>query len=211
MTKLHIIETESAILLFVAAIAGSVFAFSINHKITSKNVFQLPVIAVLSTPTPTQEPTPTTFSQVSPDGTKKVIMDVTKYKSSATYVFSITDGSGNNSKNLYSISLPDGEYMDIPFNTFSPNDAYLFLEHVGKDGTQAYAFAANGTSLGENSQYDNVTQIFNDKQTGNSYITTTGWASDTLLIVNSKTPTGTTQSYWVELPSKAVIPLATTF
>lgn len=213
MTKTHVIEFESLALLTVAAFTGFIFAFSSNHQLKQKTVFNLPVIAPL-TPTPTAKPTPTptTFSQISPDGKKKVSMIVTQHSSTSTsYAFTISDGNGSNSQPLYSINLPTGEYMSIPFNTFSPDDKYLFLEHITKDGTEAFAFRTDGTPLGQDSQYDNVTQIFNAHQTGNTYTTTTGWASGTLLIVDTKTPNNTIQSYWVELPSKAVIPLATQF
>lgn len=214
MTKTHAIEFESLALLAVAATAGIVFAFYGNHRPKIQTAFNLPVVAPLLSPAPSATPTPqpTTFSQVSPDGKKKVSMIVTQHSAtSKTYAFSVSDGNGSNSQPLYSINLPTNEYMSIPFNTFSPDDKYLFLEHDTNSGTEAFAFRANGDPMSTDATYYNVTQLYNARNFPNIYQTTTGWASETLLIVDTKTPDGNVQSYWFEVPSKAIIPLATQF
>src|SRR5579859_6856274 len=140
MTKTHAIEFESVTLLAVAAFAGIMFAFFGNHNPKMRTTFNLPIVAPLMSPTPAAAPTPepTTFSQISPDGKKKVSMTVTQHSStSKTYAFSVSDGDGTNSQSLYSINLPLAEYMSIPFDTFSPDDKYLFLEHDTNNGTEA--------------------------------------------------------------------------
>lgn len=209
------VELESFALLSIAAVAGILIAFYGNHSPKIRTTFNLPVVAPLTSPTPTAAPTPkpTTFSQISPNGLKKVTMTVTEHsKTSVSYAFSISSGDGSNPQPLYSINLPIGEYMSIPFNTFSPDNKYLFLEHTTKDATEAFAFRTDGTSLGDTSQYDNIKDIFTARQTGFTYQTTTGWASETLLIVNTTKVDGSKgPSYWVELPSKAVIQLSTEF
>lgn len=214
MTRTHVIEFESAALVTVAAFAGIMFAFLGNHNPKIRTTFNLPVVAPLESPTPTAAPTPapTTFSQVSPDGKKKVSMTVMQHSNtSKTYAFTVSDGDGANSQSLYSINLPLAEYMSIPFNTFSPDDKYLFLEHDTNSGTEAFAFRANGDPMSTDATYYNVTQLYNARNFPNTYETTTGWASETLLIVDTKTPSGDVQSYWFEVPSKAIIPLATQF
>lgn len=213
MTKTHIIETESLILFAFAAIAGSVFALYFHKIPNTKTVFNLPVIAPLVSPTPTVAPTlkTDTFSQLSPNGLKKATMTVTTRTNDKTYTFIVSDGNGSNPLQIYSANVPLDENMDIPFNAFSPDNKYFFIEHVTSGSVEPLVFRTDGQQIGDSSQYYNVRDIFTQRATGNAYQTTTGWASETLLIVNSKTPSGNIQSYWVEIPSKAVIPLSTQF
>ncbi len=215
MTRAHTFELESLVLFAFAAVAGVIAATYFHNGPKVRTVFNLPVVAPFVSPTPTATPTPVSkvanFSQVAPNGLKKVTMTVTTRASDKTYTFTTTNEDGSNSVQIYSVNLPTDENMSIPFNTFSPDDKYLFIDHVSSNNTEPLVFRADGQQVGDNSQYFNVKDIFTARTTGNTYDTTTGWASETLLIVNSKTPNSNTQSYWVEIPSKAVIPLSTEF
>lgn len=214
MTKTHAIELETTTLFLFAAAAGIVFAMYFHNAPKVKTVFNLPVIAPFVSPTPTQPPSPTvnTFSQLSPNGGKKVTMTMTTTaKGNSSYVFATSSGDGTNQQNLYTINLPKGESMSLPFNAFSPDNNYVFLEHDTQNGSEALVFRTDGQPLSASDTYYNVTTLYNAKQTGNTYQTTTGWASETLLIIDTKTPGGSVQSYWFEVPSKAIIPLATQF
>lgn len=213
MTTRHTIELETfSLALFVAA-AGVIFAFY-NHGPKIRTVFNLPVVSALVTPTPSDTPTPTpqTFTEVAPNGLKKMTMTVTSGKLTTTYKFSVSNPDGSSPTTIYTTNLPTSESMSIPYNAFSPDNTYVFVQHTMPSGTEALVFQANGTPFSSDSPYYNVTQLYIAHATGNTYDTTTGWASDTLLVILTKNVQGQeSTSYWLELPDKALIPLSTQF
>lgn len=215
MTKAHTIEVESITFFLLAALIGIVYAFYYNHNPKTNTVFSLPVMDSFATPTPTLPPVPKTetFAGISPDGIKKITMVVTPNKTtSKTYTFTVSNVDSTGSQNIYSINLPIDESMNIPFNAFSPDDAFVFVQHNTRSGDEAFVFRSNGSPMTDTEQYFNAASIFLAKQTGNTYQETTGWASETLLIVNTTQTNGSKgPSYWLEIPSKAVIQLSTEF
>lgn len=176
--------------------------------------FILPTSVPTSTPTPII-PKPETASQVSPDGTKQLTMTITTHNDfSKTYLFITSDANGSNQHVVYETTntASDSGTMSIPFNSWSPNDRYLFITKINNSGTEALVMRGDAQPITENESNFNVTEIFESRITGNIYQETTGWASDTLLIINTKTSDGSKgPSYWFEVPTKAIIQLSTQF
>jgi len=220
MTIRHAIEIDTLSLLAISALAGIVFAVYSNHKPNTRYSFSLPVMQAQDstlTPVPSEAPVLApevqTFSQVSPDGTKKLTMTVTVNKdASKTYAFIASDAASANQQSIYEATLPATENMGIPFNTWSPDNNYVFLQQNTASGSGSIVMKANGEPIAQGQQYFDVAALFNAQNTGNTYQETTGWASGTLLIINTKQPDGTKgPSYWLEIPSKAIIQLSTQF
>lgn len=151
-----------------------------------------------------------TAAQISPDGTKKLNMKKTsKTDGTSDYVFTVTDGSGENGHEIYTATLPTSESFSIPFNTWSPDDKYFFIQ---KNGTGALVFPAAGEPVNTDQKYLDTTEIFTDKIKTVTPKLVTGWASYALLIVNTvKEDGGTGPSYWFEVPSKTIIELSSQF
>lgn len=214
MTTRHTIELETFSLALLAGAAGIIFAFY-NHGPKIRTVFNLPVVStVLATPTPTPTPAPKveTFSEIASNGLKKITMTVTATKTTNTYQFTVSNPDGSSPTTIYTTNLPISESMSIPYNAFSPDNTYVFVQHNIPSGSEAFAFQSNGNPFSSDSPYYNVTQLYNAHATGNIYDTTTGWASDTLLVILTKNAQGQeSTSYWLELPDKALIPLSTQF
>ncbi len=204
------------------------FAVASAHKPTTKtsfpipvmqslqNPFQqagsLPIITLSPSPTPFLKPAVETSTQVSPDGTKKLSLTVTTNHDTSTYAFTTSDGADTKQESLYTITLPKGQSLDIPFNTWSPDNAYVFLERKTATESSALVMKADGQPFGNGSQYLDVGTTFSAKDTGNAYQETTGWASETLLVVNSTQTDGSKgPSYWFEAPSQAITQLSTQF
>jgi hypothetical protein len=217
MTKRHQIETELVILLVLAAGIGVTFAFYYGRITQSPTKMRLPIAQLLESPTPTPTPTPlipqpqVTF-QISPDGTKRLTMTVTTNKDlTKTYTFVTSDADGNNQHTVYTATDTTGS-MGIPFNTWSPDNMYVFLTHTTSSSTEALVMKADGQPLTDTEPYFTITAFFSAKNTGNIYQETTGWASETLLIVNTTLQDGSKgPSYWLEIPSKALIQLSSQF
>lgn len=219
MTVRHAIELDTLSLLAISAVVGIVFAAYFNHKPNTRYSFSLPVMQVQdSTLTPTPSAAPAfapkaeAFSQSSPDGTKKLTMTTTTNQdSSKTYAFTTSD-EANNQQSIYKTTLPGTENMSIPFNTWSPDNNYVFLQQNTASSSGAFVVKTNGEPIVEDQQYLDITALFNARNTGNMYQETTGWASETLLIINTTQPDGSKgPSYWLEVPSKAIIQLSTQF
>ncbi len=154
-----------------------------------------------------------TASQPTPDGTKKVVMKTTHNTNSLHYVFTTTDGSGGNVQPLFeetiqaSVSATEG--MNIPFNSWSPDNKYVFIQ---KNDGDALVYKVTGEDIIPGQRYLDIKNLFDAAGKKDTYKETTGWASPTLLIINTLSPDNTKgSSYWFEVPSKAIIQLSSSF
>lgn len=213
MTTRHQLEFGTVTLFTLAACIG-VFLAVYNHNNFKTTTYALPSTVSLEGPivTPIFTPKEENFSQISPDGTKKVLMTVgADEDSTKTYTLTTADGNNNSQIEIYSITLPVTENISIPFTTFSPDDKYFFVIHQKSGVNEAMVFRTDGEPMSDNEQYLEVARTFVEKEIQNPYKETTGWASETLLIVNTTPENGSKQSYWFEVPSKAIITLSTEF
>lgn len=151
-----------------------------------------------------------TASQISPDGSKNLVMKVTPgSEKTKTFEFTTTDSSGGSAKVIYTAGVGESEKFSLPFNTWSPDDKYVFIL---KNGNGALVFKADGKPVGKDQTYFDIPAVFSKKVKENVYKETTGWASNTLLIVNSVKPDGSKGlSYWFEVPSQAIVQLSSQF
>lgn len=209
------LEIDTIFLLSISAIAGVVFAVSSNHKPNISYSFSVPVIETSQNPISILNPVPTTktSSQISPDGTKILKMTtITNKDTTTTYSLIASNSDGQNQQSIYATTLPSTESITIPFNTWSPDNKYVFIQHNILNGSEALVMDASGKPLVQGEQYFNAASLFTAKSTGNTYQEATGWASETLLIINTLQQDGSKgPSYWLEIPSKAIIQLSTQF
>lgn len=219
MTKRHQIEIETLGILIFGSLVGFAFALYSGHRPQLPTAIYLPSMQskadMLSTlsPTPTHPPTkPQVTSQVSPDGTKLLTLAViTNQNNSKTYTFVTSNADGKNQNTTYT-TISSKDSWSIPFNTWSPDNKYLFITHITSSGSEGLVLRTDGKLITETESNLNTRKIFTDKNTGNTYEETTGWASETLLIINTKLADGSKgPSYWLEIPSKGIIQLSSQF
>lgn len=206
MTTLRKIELESIFLISVVAAASLFFVVQRNNQ----GLFN---VSTISSPLPTPAPEQNIFSQISPDGTKKVAMKVTQNPdNTSTYDFSTADENGANEQSVFTKTHDSSRSMTIPLNTFSPDNKYFFIQENAGDSKSIFAFQATGESFSDTEEYFDVTDLFRKKDTGSNFNEATGWASESLIIINTTKADGKKgPSYWFEIPSRAVIHLATEF
>lgn len=205
------IELETVFLITICAGISMFF-------VTQKNNFQ-PQFSIASNEPQIQIPaevvTPkiTVFSQISPDGKEKVIMKVTENNDGTkTYAFSTADRDGNNEKIIFIKTNDLQKDMTIPFNTWSPDNKYFFIQENSASGKSIFVFSATGAQFANGEVYLDVTDLFAKTNTGNNFNQATGWASESLIIINTTRENNTEgPSYWFEVPSKAIIQLSTKF
>lgn len=232
------LEFEAILFILLGGIVGSFLIIykESNHGPVSNPVIlntraaePTPTLAFLPTdvphavealkPTSTATPAPTAVpayvpkaestSQISSDGTKKVtIKTVTHKDNSVTYdVSTAEDGTV-----IFSKTLPAGDVLTVPFNTWSSDNRYFFLTEFTKDGTNVMVFQADGTPFGDGEAYLDLTGVYRERVTAYTFDQATGWAEGHLIVINTKNADGSQgASYWFEVPSKGLIPLANKF
>jgi hypothetical protein len=223
MTKTHQIELESFIIMLTAAALGAGLGYAILHRPSpSQTKIFLPIMQAANStndspeliPSPTINlPKPKITSQISPDGTKLLtIKQTTNQDTTKTYTITTSDVDGNNQQTIYTASASAKDYMNIPFNTWSPDDKYVFINRTDTVGARAIIMRADGTPLTTNNQTFDAKTLFDARNTNSNYQEATGWASETLVIINTIKQNGEKgSSYWLEVPSGAIIPLSTQF
>lgn len=215
MTIKHQIELETISFIFIAAFLSVFLVWRSNQSFQQQFHLAVPFVAENKTETVVTPISDKVLkidiaTQTSPDGTKKLIMKTThNFDGTLTYVFSVTDKSAESKQVLYTERVKGSESMSIPFNTFSPDNKYLFIQ---KNGSNALVFKATGESVAADQEYFDVSGLFGEKIKQHIFSQATGWASPTLLVINTVTQNGTKgSSYWFEVPSKAILQLASEF
>lgn len=183
----------------------------VPHAVTTLK--QSPTSTPAPTPAPTRIPAyvpkAESTSQVSSDGTKKVtIRTVTHQDNSVTYdVSAAEDGTV-----IFSKTLPQGQTLAVPFNTWSSDNQYFFLIEHTSDSQNVMVFQATGEPFGDGGAFLDVTGAFKEHVTAYTFGEATGWAEGHLIVINTKNADGSQgASYWYEVPSKALIQLGTKF
>lgn len=195
------LEVGTALYMMIAAVLSGIYV--LNTKIPTQLIrSSAPVIVPLALET---APRVETASQISPDGKMNLIMKVTD-NNDGTYAYEFTtEEDGAKLAKIYSAKA-DSKIYSVPFNAWSPNDKYLFIYKGG--GNSALVFRADGKPFSENEQYIDLGAVFKAKYEDVAIKEVTGWADPALIVFNQD---GKKASYWLEIPSKAIIPLSTNF
>ncbi len=182
-----------------------------NHNIDQR-AFSA-TLPVFSTPTPTAiPPGPVqTITADSPDGAKTLTMKKQQTGELIKYSFSTADKSGAAEKSIFEKEENLSQSLTIPYNAWSPDNAYIFLKESTPTLNNYYVLQTSGDPFPDNVQYINVQDLFRQKLADYTLVDITGWAAPNLLIVNTRTKEGQEVSFWFELPSKAFIQLSTHF
>jgi hypothetical protein len=205
------IELEAIVLVIIVAVAS---IFFVTYKDTHQPQFTIsPNISPMKVPERLIAPKITISSQISPDGTRKVIMKITENADKTThYDFSTADVDGQNEQHVFTQTLDSSQSMTISFNAWSPDNNYFFVQQNSGDRKNIFVFKTSGAEFAPGKIYLDATDAFKKANTGYNFGEATGWASETLIIINTtKTDNTKGPSYWFEVPDKAIIQLSTEF
>lgn len=214
MTLAHEIETISFV--FVASMVATVAIGLMHHPSPPPQHFSVAtpfanlLPTVTPTPTPALVPEVTYLSQTSSDGKEKVNMKQVDVQGMKTYTFTLTETEKNITTPLFTQHVATESSMQIPFNTFSPNNSYLFLERKDGETHHYLVFQTSGAAFG-GKQYIDATDAFTSYTSTYTHPVATGWADNALLIVNAKDANGQGVSYWLDLSSQSFIRLSNYF
>lgn len=129
----------------------------------------------------------------SPDGKAKLTMKKIASNNLVNYTF-------NTDKSIFTKTLASSNTLSIPFNTWSPDNKYVFLkENLGKE-INYYVLSAAGKEL------TNISSLFRQKYPDYKLVEITGWAAPSLLILNTLGP-----SLWFDVTNQAFTLLSIKF
>lgn len=185
-----------------------------THPSLTSTPTSVPTQAPSSKPNPSQvkiaafNPTISTTSQPSSDGTKKVVLKTSQnIDGNQTYEVSVDDGPV-----FFSKTLDAGGSINIPFNAWSPNNRYFFIEENNGSQTHVMVFKADGTSFSNGNAYLDLSGDFAKYAPNALFDQASGWAADNLIVILTKLDDGSEgTSYWYSVPDESVIPLSTRF
>lgn len=142
------------------------------------------------------------------DGLKSLTLKIYHNKdNSTTYSFINTEG-----QQIYSKTLTQGSIMEVPDNSWAPQERYLFIEENGGGNKDVYVLQPTGEVFANGQQAFNVRALFTSKEIPYTFNGATGWADTYLLIVQTLKTDGTKgPSYWFDVSSQSFIQLATRF
>jgi len=190
------LPTKILILACLIVIVISVFAVANPGKNSSAPT--LPVFASNPTPNPSQA---TMVS--SPDGTATLTMREKKSEGNVIYTVTLSDKDGIQ-KEIFIKTLPQGASLSIPFNTFSPDNKYVFLKEVNSGQTDYFVIAPSGAL--------DISGPFREKYPDYEIADVTGWGGINLVVVNAeKKSGGRGPSFWFDVGSKSFIQLSHSF
>lgn len=198
----------------IGIVSGFLF---VNYGNKVRNTFLASATYTPTTPTPTILPSAKeeVISSDSPDGKKKLTLKKIREGSLTAYsVFTsdIPEVASPSEVLIYEATIDSSQRLSIPYNTWSPDDAYVFLQEDSQAGRDYYVFSSTGGSFANGEQYLHIRDLFTKGRPEFTLTEVTGWAAPYLLIVNTITTDGTEgPSFWFDLSSQSFIQLSTRF
>lgn len=186
-----------AIFLLILAFVGVLF-FTNSEKLTSLSQ-QSPILIKPVAPTPAVQNTEVHSS----DGEMNLIMQKQKQNDGlTTYSFFTSDIAGNNKKLIFEKTAVVGVSMEIPHNSWSPDNKYVFLKENKPDSFDFFVFNASAENFSSSEKYIDVMPRFAESKIKYEMKDITGWDSPTLLHAKTFGP-----SYWFDITTKAFLQL----
>jgi hypothetical protein len=161
-------------------------------------------------PTPKKQNNLQETSVNSSNADKKLILRTTRKSGGMTeYAYYLADISGANERLLFDKTLPAGASMALPVNSWDPTDTYVFLEEHNSGAVDFLVLKISGEPFADGNKYIDVGAVWANKNIGYAIRTATGWASGTLLIIYTSKDNGSRgPAFWFEIPSTAILQLA---
>lgn len=198
-----------------AGIISGFFFVTYGNKVRTRLFSPLAYSYTAPTPTIVPPSTEETITSDSPDGKKTLTLKKLREGNLISYsVFSsdIPAQATPPGSLLWSETIDTTTKVAIPYNTWAPDDAYVFLQEDSQAGRDYYVFSSTGGSFANGERNLHVRDLFTKARPEFTLTEVTGWAAPNLLILNSKTSDGNQgPSFWFDLTSQSFIQLSTRF
>ena len=167
----------------------------------------------IPSPSPVPKDENETASQTSSDGKLQLTLKTHSTAGTKTYSYVVapTTDSSNNLAILTDTVDGDTVYT-IPYNTFSTDNKYLFVEKSVKGMKHVLIFKTSGEPFAGREQSIDVRALFSAYTSDYAFSEVTGWASETLLIIRSvKADSTSGPSYWLNVSTRSFTRLSNRF
>ncbi len=150
---------------------------------------------------------------LAPNGKMTLIFKEEKNKDSVTDTFSVRDEKTGALIQIYSEVLYEGMEISVPYNTFSPDNKYIFLKKITPTSISYFVLKTDGTTFANSEKAIDFLSLFNQKYADTHNVTdVTGWGGENLIVVNTDQPDGDiSHSFWYDVTSNSFIQLSTRF
>ena len=204
-------ELKTLFIILLATITSLVFLTYRNNRIDSRIFSALPDSLA---PTPTiiiPGPIQTELMD-SPDGTRTLTMERQQIKDNFKHSFFTSIKPEETKKLIFTKEGALSQNLSIPYNTWSPDNIYVFIKEATPTVNNYYVFFTSGSSFSDSSQYLNIQSLFAEKVSNYTILDVTGWAAPNLLIVNSKKNQSEKKvSFWFDVSNQSFLLLGTYF
>lgn len=158
-------------------------------------------------------PGPKVTTILAPNGKMTLIVREEKTKNGMVDVFSIQDQKTMQNVQIYSETLAEGAEISVPYNTFSPDNKYIFLKKTGPSSVSYFVLKTDGSSFAKGEKTIDFLSLFNQKYPDTHTVTdVTGWGGVNLIVVNTdKSDGGISHSFWYDVSSNSFIQLSNRF
>jgi len=198
--------------IFIIILLGTALSFFVTvqrNNTSGRSLFSRAAAPIAQIPVPTEMPAgPQEFVMDSPEGSRTLTLE----KNGSTYSLFTSDKAGGQKIQVFQKEEPTSQSLEIPFNTWSTDNKYIFLKETLPEINNYLVFQSSGNLFANDKASVSVQEVFNAKVPNYTIEDVTGWAGNTSLIVNAKSVEGDKKvSFWFEVPSQSFIPLGTYF
>jgi hypothetical protein len=203
MEKHHKLIITAFLLITIAAGVGIV-TLGKSQKASSSLAAPVEMLAPAKTVKPSA--LPSTVTVESPDG--KMVLTIISTKNGGNTVWTVSaDG-----REILNETLPAEADITIPFNTFSPDNKYIFLQKTVGGSISYPVLSTGGADISKDGQQAEIAGLFAAKFPEYKITSATGWGGINLVVFNTQKTDGSPgPSFWFEVPSHAFIRLSNTF
>jgi hypothetical protein len=149
---------------------------------------------------------------ISPNGKHSLTIENEKNGDLVNQKISIIDEVSKETTDLLATSSLSSNLVTVPFNTFSPDNKYLFLKKNDNGVNKYFVLLANGKNIIDNNKLLEIGELFSKKYPNLILSEVTGWAAPNLIVINATKEDGSDfASYWLDLNSHSFIRLSNKF
>ncbi len=120
------------------------------------------------------------------DGKMKLIGSSVKGADETTsYTFKVVSGVDNSQRVLFSKIVGSDTTMEIPFNSWAPDNKQLFVAERNGEGINFFVYKADGGEYADEQDFLDVQEYWKESKNNYEIKLITGWAGDDLLVVKT--------------------------
>lgn len=151
-------------------------------------------------------------SILAPDGSMTLIVENKRSgEDTINQKFSIMS-EDDQTVEIYSFDSLKDQLVSVPYNTFSPDNKFIFLKTITPSGNEYIVMRTDGKFILEESKTVAVIESFNQKFQNLVVTDVTGWGGKNLIVVNTDLKEqGVGPSFWFDVSNLSFIRLASRF